>query len=162
MISFVSSIQTFWWGMLTIMLMIYMVAIVILQGVTEFISATPAGQLEADVLEVVRESWGSLGKAVLTQYMAVTGGGPWGKAIAPLWLAGPLYYGVWLLYVAVMAMAILKLLTGIFVQNARQAAATDQAETIRVNIKSLFHDIDEDESGLVSKEEFKACVHHPS
>lgn len=162
MISFVSSIQTFWWGMVTIMLMIYMVAIVILQGVAEFVSATPADEIEESVLEVVRESWGSLGKAILTQYMAVTGGGPWGKAISPLWLAGPLYYGIWLLYVALMAMAILKLLTGIFVQNARQAAAQDHAETIKVNIKSLFHDIDEDQSGHVSKEEFAACVHHPS
>jgi len=59
-------------------------------------------------------------------------------------------------YISILTFALTKLLTGIFVQQAKEANEHDKARTIASNLHALFKDIDEDESGYITKEEFAA------
>merc|ERR1719183_449170 len=98
------------------MLMMYMCAIVFVQGAAEYLVSTPAHEVPDRVRDEISADWGSLHKAILTEYKAIAGGGPWGNLVHSLWDIGPFYYFFFLLYIAVLVLAVFKLLTGIFVQ----------------------------------------------
>merc|ERR1712007_94449 len=60
-----------------------------------------------------------------------------------------------------MSFAILKMLTGIFTQHAKNAFAKDKEETLEHEMMNLFIKLDEDGSGLLTKSEFGRLSKHP-
>merc|ERR1719336_3542756 len=63
-----------------------------------------------------------------------------------------------MLYIALLVIAVLKLLTGIFVQKAVKASAQDQEKTITQNIYDLFYSMDTDNSGSITYSEFRSQI----
>merc|ERR1712183_1053320 len=57
-------------------------------------------------------------------------------------------------YIAFLAIAMLRVLTGLYVNKASQAAAHDREEGIWDSLRQQFEGIDFDGSGTISKEEF--------
>merc|ERR1711865_181610 len=93
-------------------------------------------------------------KAMLTEFKIVSGGGPWGQVFGTIEASGDIYRVLFLLYIAFFKIAMLKLLTGIFVQHAATAAKVDRERVIHQNISKLFKEIDRDGSGFITRSEF--------
>eukprot|EP00928_Gymnodinium_smaydae_P020814 TRINITY_DN18047_c0_g1_i1.p1 TRINITY_DN18047_c0_g1~~TRINITY_DN18047_c0_g1_i1.p1 ORF type:complete len:625 (+),score=91.54 TRINITY_DN18047_c0_g1_i1:58-1932(+) len=162
-VSIAYSLQSFFWAMIVLLLLMYICAIVFVQGVSAYILSTPLSLIQDSVKISTMNHWSSMPKAILTEYKAVTGGGPWGVAEGPLdalQAAGMVYFMVFLIYISLLAIAVLRLLTGIFVQTAAAASANDKEECIKQNIKDLFASIDSDGSGYVNLEEFLQSTEH--
>jgi len=136
----------------------YMVAIVLVQGVASYLVNTPRVDISKTTESSALKFWGSLPSALLTLFQAVSGGGPWRDCLQPLTEAGVFYILLFLLYISVLVFALTKVLTGVFVQQAKEATEHDKASIIESNLRGLFQSIDESNSGYISKEEFSSHI----
>ena len=66
--------------------------------------------------EIVK-NWATMGVAILTNYQALTGGFSWDGFVGPARDSGPFHFGVFLVYIALLMVAVMNLLTGMFVQH---------------------------------------------
>jgi len=155
MVSIGRSLHSFFWAMLTLALIMYMFAIVFLEGIALYLQDTPTDSIDETTRTIIYENWDSIATAMLTEYKSVTGGLPWSHIIQPIEAAGLFYHILFLAYIALLVIAVLRLLTGIFVQHAAAASAQDQVNSIRQNIVELFEAVDKDGSGYISSSEFK-------
>ena len=87
----------------------------------------------------------------------MTGASPGVASSAPCAPPTPFYFGVFLVYIAPLVVAVMNLLTGKFVQQANLAQDSDHEQFIEESVRQVFNAMDDDESGFVSREEFKAC-----
>lgn len=154
MISIARSYMSFLTGMGILLLFMYMVAIVLVQGVASYLSDASPLAINESVKKGCVRFWGSLPKAILTLFQAVSGGGPWRDVVPPLAEAGEFYVVLFMAYISILVFALTKLLTGIFVQQAKVASDHDHAQIIEANLQKLFKNIDKDESGYITKDEF--------
>jgi len=158
MLGMAHSMRTFFWSMVALLLMMYVCAIVLVQGVAEYLMDTPYDKIDAELLKGCVSDWGSVRIAIISEFKSIAGGAPWGTITDPLWHAGQMYYYFFLLFIAVMALVFLKLITGIFVQKAKMAADTDRDMMIESTMVQIFKDADLDNSGTISLDEFRQCI----
>eukprot|EP00931_Biecheleriopsis_adriatica_P017240 TRINITY_DN12420_c0_g1_i4.p1 TRINITY_DN12420_c0_g1~~TRINITY_DN12420_c0_g1_i4.p1 ORF type:complete len:532 (+),score=93.65 TRINITY_DN12420_c0_g1_i4:39-1634(+) len=161
LISVTSSMNSFFWSLVTLALIMYICAIVLISGVTEYLKVPSASSDDLRIRAEAATKWGSIWRAMDTLFSSVTGGAPWGNVVEPLQKAGGLYYPTFLLYIAVLVIGLLKLLTGIFVQHASAASSLDREKGIQSSIEHLFQELDEDQSGSLTVEEFQAKINDP-
>merc|ERR1719336_890970 len=147
--------RSFFWALVTLVLIMYMCAIVFCEGIAVYLHNTSELIIDDSVINSIDKNWASLGLAMLTEYKAITGGAPWGSVLEPIQAAGMPYVFIFLLYIAFLVIAVLRLLTGIFVQQAAAAAKQDMERSIQQNIVDLFNRIDDDGSGSITYEELR-------
>jgi len=63
---------------------------------------------------------------MISLYKASTGGADWGDVAEPLLLCGYTYYGLFLFFIAFVILALLNILTGLFVDRAMRGVAEDK------------------------------------
>jgi len=124
----------------------------------------------ADV-ELLKDSFGGLEKCTISLIQTMLSGQSWSVFSAQLWLMGwwatTLFYG----YVFFTMLAVLNVVTGVFVDNAVQLAHTQrefvarkEQEIREQNIRevgNLFSVMDADGSGSVSLAEIQDCFSDP-
>jgi len=98
----------------------------------------------------------------------MTGGEDWGDMAASAREVHPLYYMFFLILIGFLVLAVLNILTGIFVNNALEISendrdnilfeASNERQDFAENIKRIFHDMDDDGDGTISWEEFKTHI----
>eukprot|EP00441_Pelagodinium_beii_P010177 CAMPEP_0197682786 /NCGR_PEP_ID=MMETSP1338-20131121/96983_1 /TAXON_ID=43686 ORGANISM="Pelagodinium beii, Strain RCC1491" /NCGR_SAMPLE_ID=MMETSP1338 /ASSEMBLY_ACC=CAM_ASM_000754 /LENGTH=227 /DNA_ID=CAMNT_0043264287 /DNA_START=362 /DNA_END=1045 /DNA_ORIENTATION=- len=103
--------------------------------------------------------WGTLPRSLLTLYMAITGGLSWHVALAPLdevssWLIFPFIF-----YIAFAILAMMNVITGVFVESALLNAKADREKEVRDQVRTLFQHADE-ESGEMGWSQFEKCLEH--
>jgi Ca2+-binding EF-hand superfamily protein len=155
-VSVAHALRSLVWVVLAQLLLMYMFALLMVNGVSSYLLNANRAELPEDVRQTAAEYWGSLPRGMLTLYQSVTGGGPWRSVTSPLLAAGPLHYTLFLLYIAVLVLVVLRLFTGVLVQHAKDALASDREANIAQNLRKWFRGLDEDGSGKVNKEEFEA------
>jgi len=153
-ISMARSYMSFLTGMGTLLIFMYMVSITLCQGVASYLSNTSPLVINEDIKRSCIRFWGTLPRALMTLFQSVSGGGPWRDCLQPLVEAGAMYVIIFLLYISVLVFALTKLLTGIFVQQAKEANEHDRVQIIETNIRKLLSDMDDDGSGFITKDEF--------
>jgi len=152
-VSVAHALRSLVWVVMAQMLLMYMFALLLVNGVSAYLLHADKGEVSEDVERVSREYWGTLPRALLTLYESVTGGGPWRTVTSPLLAAGPMQYTLFLLYIALLVLVVLRLFTGVLVQHAKDALASDREANIAQNLKAWFKGLDEDGSGKMSLEE---------
>ncbi|CAL1164093.1 unnamed protein product [Cladocopium goreaui] len=104
--------------------------------------------------------WGSMGDAVSTLFMSITGGISWQIAETPLMGLSLAWKVVFMLYISFTMFAVLNVMTGVFCQSAIESAARDHDMAMQ-NVMSdkeaftrkflhLFHMLDQDDTGLIT------------
>eukprot|EP00931_Biecheleriopsis_adriatica_P017242 TRINITY_DN12420_c0_g2_i1.p1 TRINITY_DN12420_c0_g2~~TRINITY_DN12420_c0_g2_i1.p1 ORF type:complete len:552 (+),score=86.43 TRINITY_DN12420_c0_g2_i1:23-1678(+) len=161
LISVTSSMNFFFWSLVTLAIIMYICAIVMCDGVSEYLKVPAVSSEDLRIRDIAINHWGSIWLAMDTLYRSVTGGGPWGTFIEPLQKAGDFYFALFLMYIAILVIGLLRLLTGIFVQHASAASSLDRDSRIRFSLEQLFHKMDEDETGLLTLEEFQDKLDDP-
>jgi Ca2+-binding EF-hand superfamily protein len=125
----------------------------------------PSFILEQESSKDLSEYFGTLDRAMLSLYMSMSGGEDWRifyNALAPL---PPHYKGLYLLFITISVFAVINIVTGVFVEHAMQSSALDREVVVNEelqtkknylkNMREVFEEMDEDDSGCISAEEFE-------
>lgn len=162
------SFQSLIWAGLLLIALMYLVAVWILQFVADECKRhhthSDGGQLADEDFDKLIFYYNSLYQTMYTLYLSITSGVSWREPAAPLmklsWMLGTFFS----VYIAFAVLCVLNIITGVFVENAKQMTEDDedmvlmeQLETRRKwfeEVKVLFEAADVDGSGCLNAEEF--------
>jgi len=159
--SLLGSFTSLLWSMVMLALIFFMFALVFVQGVTPvLISETLDHARETEV----RDLFGSVSSAMFTLYQTTFGGNDWGEFYIVIREAGLFYAGLFVFFVAFIQIALVNVLTGVFVDNAMKLAQPDHdalALEMRKTevgdaqqLRQLIVDMDSGKDGKISKADF--------
>jgi hypothetical protein len=127
MSSIMGSFVTLFWSMLMLFLMMFIFGLCFVQSLSSYLTDNPADNIPDETIEGIAEFWGSVPLATLTLYEAITGGNDWSPLAKPI-KEGPglMYHSLFIFYIAFSTIAVLNVLTGMFVDAAMKVAEEDQ------------------------------------
>eukprot|EP00927_Polykrikos_kofoidii_P077913 TRINITY_DN74799_c0_g1_i1.p1 TRINITY_DN74799_c0_g1~~TRINITY_DN74799_c0_g1_i1.p1 ORF type:complete len:695 (+),score=132.01 TRINITY_DN74799_c0_g1_i1:175-2259(+) len=155
-VSISTSIRSLVSALILLVMMEFCLGVYFTQAVT--LAKVKADEHDTDIatLEVM---FGTLVKSMLTLYKAISSGVNWGELQNPLARAiSPWMTLIMCVYVAFSLMALLNVITSIFLGNAIRVAEEDRKQVLVWAIKNVFNACDSDKSGTISWEEFLVVV----
>lgn len=162
--SIIESFTSLFWCFVVVVAVIYLFAIFILSGVTEYYRAPTEG---VDSTELSRY-WGGLIIAMVSLFKAISGGMDWEDLLSPLRDVDWIYEPIFVFYTFFMLLGVLNVVVATFVETTAQVARNDKdanvkAELSRVkdywkNINKFFSQADDDNSGSLTWPEFEAYL----
>lgn len=157
--SIASSVKSLLWTILLLFLLVYVMGVYLTGIVTQEAHRRP------EILEGERslgEYYGNLWKSLLTLFQATTGGVNWRDALRPLVLdISPLLAIPFSLYIAFTVLAMMNVITGIFVDTSVSMGRQSRDQEVKSQMRLLFERTDADGSGMISWEEFATHVREP-
>mmetsp|Transcript_80255 Transcript_80255/g.125034 ORF Transcript_80255/g.125034 Transcript_80255/m.125034 type:complete len:406 (+) Transcript_80255:1-1218(+) len=146
------------WTTTLIFLFVYVLAVYFTQLVLDYrVSFTAEDEVFYD--KQLQLYFGSLGRSILTLYEAISGGLDWDALAQPLMgrisvvcafvLAG---------YTAFCLLALMNVVTGVFVQAALESAKQDRTSYMLRHVRELFSHADPDNTGSLNWEQFESCL----
>lgn len=150
------------WALVLLALIMYVFAIILSSAAIDRLVALqdmPRDAWSASDL-ALEGFWGSMGDAVSTLFMSITGGISWQIAETPLMGLSVAWKVVFMLYISFTMFAVLNVMTGVFCQSAIESAARDHDMAMQ-NVMSdkqaftrkflhLFRMLDQDDTGLIT------------
>jgi len=121
--SICGSISTLFWSICMLILMMYIFGLCFLQATTTYLNENST--VPEQTLDGIKNYWSSVPQATVTLYMAITGGADWEPLADPIKATGAAYYSLFLFFIAFASVAVLNVLTGMFVDAAMQVANVD-------------------------------------
>ena len=96
----------------------YLCCVISLQGMSEYTDGKSGDfrTIDEQMKSEIVKNWATMGVAILTNYQALKGGFSWDGFVGPARDSGPFHFGVFLVYIALLVVAVMNLLTGMFVQ----------------------------------------------
>lgn len=159
------STSMLFWCVLMLAFIVFAVGLVLVQGVTNHLKTNVDQMAEEDVDDIIMH-FGGVRMAMLSLYMATTGGEDWGMYYRMVAQIGFPYTAIFLFYTAFFSFTLFNILTGMVVENVVKASDRDEeARTLEYRRKrrqhhygltKLFAQLDTDGSGKISFDEFKA------
>eukprot|EP00931_Biecheleriopsis_adriatica_P043668 TRINITY_DN24959_c0_g1_i1.p1 TRINITY_DN24959_c0_g1~~TRINITY_DN24959_c0_g1_i1.p1 ORF type:complete len:613 (-),score=119.46 TRINITY_DN24959_c0_g1_i1:80-1918(-) len=152
----------FWSGVL-IGAMTYINSIYFTQIITTQRLEMASANVDPQEIAELEQLYGSVTKSALSMFQAISGGLDWDTIVQPL-LRQEMYWPGLLLvsYVGFALLAVMNVVTGLFVQNAMERAAEVRQMSLVGHIRGLFETLDRDESGRISFEELKQHLDQPA
>jgi len=168
------SLKSLFWVVVLVFMLLYVVAVCIAQGVVDFFH----GVQHAEGFDVYKkygpdgaallEHFGSVEKSIYTLFQSITGGQLWGKFATILGSVHEFYVALFITFIALTTLAVLNIVTGIFVDATIMSAKhqrDEMMETERTHqetqaqqLREVFNEIDQDGDGLVPMEEFATLL----
>ncbi|CAE7319879.1 unnamed protein product [Symbiodinium sp. CCMP2592] len=161
------------WALVLLVLIMYVFAILLTQAATDRIREMQAAPdfewTDSDL--ALKDFWGSLGDAVSTLFMSITGGLSWQVAEDPLCRISMVWKGVYFMYIAFTIFAVLNVMTGVFCQSAIESAQRDH-DMVMQNVvqekeghmrkcRQLFGMLDLDDTGSITITELEERLEDP-
>jgi len=164
------SLRALMWSLVLMAVILYMFSLVFVQQAATYFAQDPDQQNELTAAGL-KHAFGSVEDSILTLFQTLFGGDDWAKFQMLLREAGPFGEIVYILFIAFANIALLNILTGVFVENALKLAQPnffekaaehhrDLVEQAKV-LQELCCEWDTDENGLLSYQEFVDMVSHP-
>lgn len=164
------SLRALMWSLVMMAVILYMFSLVFVQQATAYLGQDPDQQEELTI-EGLSLAFGSVEYSIMTLFQTLFGGDDWAKFQMLLRAAGPLGEAMYIFFIAFANIALLNILTGIFVENALKLAQPnffekaaehhrDLVEQAKV-LEELCCEWDTDGNGLLSFKEFVDMVSHP-
>jgi len=160
-----ASLQTLFWSLLLLGLIMYMFAVCFTQGVSDHLKERRMVSEWTKVDEDLQMKFGSLGTAWLHLYQSISGGISWGEVAAPLADLHWTFLILFLMYISMTVFCVLNVVTSIFVESAMQTAAhhrdlliqekIQDKQTYAKHMKDVFNAIDTDGTLRISEEEME-------
>lgn len=149
--SIFSSLQSLLWTLVLVGLMNYIVGVYFVQLVTS--------QGGGD--ERLHKYFGSVGASLLSLFEVMTGGINWDEIAQPLMGISPLMAIVLAMYVAFAVLAMLNVITGVFVESALQTTTKNNESEFVGRMREFYSVADSDKNGMISWTEFQAQLTNP-
>jgi len=156
--SILGSLRSLLWTLLLLFIIMYIIGVYFCQVVTDHLIEVREDVMGAPEL---RAYYGSMPKAVTSLYQAITGGVSWRDIVIPL----QAHISPWLLlpvcgYIAFALLALLNIITGVFVENAMKSAKKDDDMYILTCSRQLFIECC-DEKGEITWDTFQSRLDSP-
>jgi hypothetical protein len=156
--------SSFFWSIVMMMFIFFMFGLVFVQQVTVFCSDISEEQLNAPIIEEILVNFGSVQVTMLSLFKVITGGDDWKHYYDQMAHVGPMAATIYLLFIAFTNIALMNILTGLFVENAIKLAEPDRDavflqkhkthEKSVSELSALIKGIDLDGDGCISDDEF--------
>jgi len=161
--SIAASMQSLAWTVLLIAFLIYVVAIYFTQLTLHTrIGLTDEESAAANQKDMVAY-YGSLLQACLSLFQAITGGVDWDMMLRPLVEEiSPLVAVIFSFYIAFSVLAMMNVVTGVFVEAALQSTTTDKEEHITSHLRELFQEADSDGDNRITYKELDGLLARPN
>lgn len=166
--SVLGCLLSFFWSFVVLLFIIYIWALVFVKGVASFLRESHRlGDMDPVLEEELLIWFGSTRKSMLALYMAVSGGDDWHVIYSIVEHTGPRNAVIFLIYILFIQIAVMNIVTGMFVENAMKLAEPDRADIALRNRKAymaeaaalekICRDMDKDKNGGISEAEFYAA-----
>mmetsp|Transcript_79391 Transcript_79391/g.246513 ORF Transcript_79391/g.246513 Transcript_79391/m.246513 type:complete len:545 (+) Transcript_79391:1-1635(+) len=164
--SIARSFRSLLWAMLMLLLIMYIFALCFIQGATVYITETRPIDMSQEVEESLLTHWTTVLDSLLTLFMAITGGDDWSNFLLSCTAFGEIYHYLFICYIMFQTIAVLNVLTGIFVEASLDAAQADQDNVIHEALELeaanadclesvFFRSADGSEKSFITNEEFE-------
>jgi len=174
--SLVGSITSLFWSICMLVTVFFIFALIFVQGATTYLITIEDDASNATLVST-KAAFGSVQVAMVTMFMVCTGGEDWKNFFDIISQAGAFHSAIFLFYVAFVQIAVLNILTGVFVENALKLAQPDR-ETMALEhrkieleesnaLRTICQEIDVTGSGTIKAADFyrqvandklKACL----
>jgi len=156
--SVANSMRSLVWTILLMLLMMYIIGVYLCQLIADTGAENPSA-LSTDLMTY----YGSLPRAVLSMYQAMTGGVDWNDLASPLETSiSPIMSLVFALYIAFAVLAMMNVVTGVFVESALGSAREDREREVIHAVRKIFNMGDQNRNGVLSWAEFSDTLEDPS
>lgn len=157
-----NSASSLMWAMILIWFTLFMFAVAFTQGVAQYVEGASAAEGN---MTFYNTFFSSLGMTLLTLFMSITGGVNWWEVIDAMMDISVFFAILFAFYVSLMLLALLNIVTGIFVNDALEFAKLDrelmakfeidrrQVDTER--LRKVFLAVDISNTGKVTYEQLK-------
>ena len=155
-------------GCLILSVLIFLFAVIVLNGVAAHIEEASLDDSNVDRMLVY---FSSMPMAMLTLFMSITGGVSWWEVQSLLLQIHVAYGIVFVSYIAIMLVAVLNIITGVFVNEALDMAASDHDVMLHAEqemkldhikkLRQLFHRFDSDAKYALTVEDFESHIKDP-
>lgn len=136
--SIVGSMKSLCWTVVLLLLMMYIVGVYFTQNLTTYF-VEKGGIVElSEEEENLRNHFSSLARTILSLFQAISGGVDWDSLASPLFMVNGVSGFLFALYIAFAVLALLNVVTGVFVQTALQSAKDEEDAFLTDQIVSLF------------------------
>jgi len=166
-----SSARSLVWVLILFSLMVYVVSVCLTQGCNDFLDGEQhlvgPESLTGTKQEMLRY-FGSIPRSSFTLFASISGGLVWSEVADVLGEAGSFYACMFVMFQALSLVAVMNLITGIFVGNAINSdtdivmEAEAQERDIQADyLRKMFTRMDLNNSGSISLDEFQRFAHNP-
>jgi len=154
------------WSLVLLLIILLVFGVFFTDGAITYcvLSENMASQSTAEL----RRYFGSMPDAVVSLYMAMSGGEDWGNIMVSLDPLPPEYRFFFLVFITFAVLALLNVVTAIFVETAMQMSQNDKELVVMEELKSkdefvavmqqVFEELDTNDSGALSLEEFEKHI----
>jgi len=163
------SVKQLSWLCCLLVSILYVFSICFTMGATEYLGVPSDPSRHMRNRAEIQEYYGTILRSIYTCFKSMTGGVSWGEVMDPLNDVGKFYLLLFLFYIAFAVLALLNVVTGVFVDGALAKSQHDrdmvaekeiqQKRAYVTNLREIFEEADADESGSISREEFDAYMH---
>jgi len=158
-LSIVGSMKSLCWTVFLLFLMIYVVGVYLTQLVIDY--RVEAVAENRTVHPKIEQYYDTLFRSIMSLYQAITGGLDWNDISDPLVTEiSPLIGLVFALYVAFSILALLNVVTGVFVESALKSAKEDSDNYMMNHARNLFYEAS-GQNAKLSWAQFEAQVGKP-
>jgi len=144
MASLMGSSMALLWSIVMLGLIKFIVGLMFIQCLSSYLLETPLDEIDADTLDNVVTNWFSVTEAIITLFKATTGGNDWADLAQPIRVASAssfnLFYWMFMLYIIFFIVALLNVLTGMFVDAAVKVGDRDNEEMVDLTIQDAYSD----------------------
>lgn len=158
------SLKSFIWSMMVLILVFYIFGLSMTVGSCEYLSSGQ-GESWKEQKSDLRDFFGSLDRSMFSLFQAMSGGRDWAEFYEALSGVNAIHKLTFVFAVSFSLFAIANVLAATFVESALQASNTDRETIIKEElqnqknylnrIKELFEEMDLDDTGTLSIEEFE-------
>jgi len=164
------SMRSMFWSLSLLATVVYMFSIIFVQYSAAHLQ-TSHQSVSSEMLADYQYFFGHMPTGMCTLFMTTTGGIEWNRVADLLWEVGPIFYLMFIFYIAFFVFVLVNTVTALFVENTIQNANQDIMNTVHLELEKkqgyikqlqvMFEGMDENEDGLISLEEFKNHMHDP-
>lgn len=161
------SIRSLMWALVMLAIIIYVFAICFTSSASEYLNVRDPEYTQA-VTKTVHTRFGSLPRTVYSLLLSMLNGISWEAVSDPLMHINGFVTALFFFYVAFTMLAVLNIITGVFVDNAVETARTQRdflvekemelRERYIMELHDIFEEMDTDGSGTLSLDEIKAFL----
>mmetsp|Transcript_95620 Transcript_95620/g.276243 ORF Transcript_95620/g.276243 Transcript_95620/m.276243 type:complete len:704 (+) Transcript_95620:64-2175(+) len=169
--SVLGSFQSLFWAFVLLFVTFYLFSLATVQWLASFLASNEGQQAEPQLKDEIVEHFGSVFQTMMSYHMATSGGKEWAMYYEVLLRASGMAAALFVLVVAFTQIALLNIMTGVFVESAMKLAQPDRAtmalEQRKVDLKDaaelreLLAGLDVDCTNTIGWEEFRQVASDP-
>jgi hypothetical protein len=152
--SLIGCASSLFWSTVMMTLIFFMFGICFVQGVTNYLANDENQNVEISVRDDLLRHWGSVQGAMLSLFKSSMGGDDWSIFYSSLYSTGDFLAGIFLFFICFNHIALMNILTGLFVENAIKLAVPDPETQVELKLKEhrLKHRLERNQlKGLCEK-----------